>query len=182
MMRLKPKTLWVLGVFVFGAGMLAGVQWHRHHLFPYPQIQAWLYPPHGVLKSEKFIVTTYTAGTAVFLDRQYYDGVGDDRLNGLLLLQIPRHYKHDINIRADSSLTIYRFISDENDNTPFESWTPTDIPISVRGFTTIHTRVVKKDFSSGMITLSPGGPIAASPILIEVHNYAAPALGFEVIN
>ena len=167
---------------MFSAGLLSGVQWHRLDLFPFPQLRAWKYPPDGVLKSEKFVVTSYSAGTPVFLDRQYYDTVGDERLEGLFLLQIPRHHSDDILIRADSSLTIYRFISDDNLNTPFESWTPSDIPIHVRGFTTTLTRVVKKDFSAGTITLSPGGPVASSPILIEVHNYVAPPLGFEVLN
>jgi len=167
---------------VFGAGLVAGVQWNRLDLFPFPQLHAWKYPPEGVLKSEKFVITRYTAGTPVFLDRLYYDTVGDEKLEGLFLLQIPRHHSDDIVIEADSSLTIYRFISDDNLNTPFESWTPADIRIHVRGFTTAHTRVVKKDFTAGIITLSPGGPVASSPILIEVHDHTAPALGFEVLN
>lgn len=180
-MRLKKLLpLLLITASVFGAGVVTGVQWHRLDLFPFPQIRAYRYPPDGVLKSEKFVITRYTAGTPVFVDRGYYDLVGDQRLEGLFLLQIPRHYSQDIVIKADSSLTIYRLISDDNINTPFESWKPTDIRINVRGFTTTHTRVVKKDFDPGMITLSPGGPVAASPILIEVHNYSAPALGFEV--
>ena len=165
-MRLKPKSLLLIGLLVFGAGLVSGVQWHRLDLYPFPQLRAWKYPPHGVLKSERFVITRYTAGTPVFQDRQYYDTVGDERLEGLFLLQIPRHCSDDIVIKADSSLTIYRFISDDNLNTPFESWAPTDIRIHVRGFSTAHTRVVKKDFAAGMITLSPGGPVSASPILI----------------
>jgi hypothetical protein len=167
---------------VFGAGLVTGVQWHRLRLFPFPQLHAWKYPPEGVRTSEKFVITRYTAGTSVFLDRLYFDTVGDERLEGLFLLQIPRHHSDNIVIKADKSLTIYRFISDDNLNAAFESWTPSDIPIHVRGFSTAHTRVVKKDFAAGIITLSPGGPVASSPILIEVHDYAAPALGFEVLN
>lgn len=182
MMKLKPKALWLAAALVFGTGLVAGVQWHRLHLFPFPQLHAWRYPPQGVLKSEKFVITRYTAGTPVYVDRLYYDAVGDDRLEGLFLVQIPRHYSDDIVIRADSSLTIYRFISDDNLNAPFESWTPTDIQVHVRGFSTAHTSVVKKDFSPGTLTLSPGGPVASCPILIEVHNFKAPAIGFEVQN
>ncbi|MGW8181874.1 MAG: hypothetical protein ACWGQW_24360, partial [bacterium] len=102
--------------------------------------------------------------------------------DGLFLIQIPRHYSDDIVIRADSSLTIYRLISDDNLNTPFENWESTDIKVHVRGFSTAHTRVVKKDFTAGIITLSAGGPVASCPILIEVHNLRTPALGFEVLN
>lgn len=167
---------------MFGAGLVTGVQWHRLRLFPFPQLHAWRYPPEGVVKSEKFVITRYTAETPVFLDRLYFDTVGDDRLEGLFLIQIPRHHSDSIVIKAERSLTIYRFISDDNLNTAFERWTPSDIPIHVRGFSTAHTRVVKKDFTAGIITLSPGGPVASSPILIEVRDYTAPALGFEVLN
>jgi hypothetical protein len=181
-MRLRLGSLLLVGALVFGAGLVTGVQWHRLRLFPFPQLHAWKYPPEGVRKSEKFVVTRYTAGTSVFLDRLYFDTVGDERLDGLFLVQIPRHHADDIVIKADSRLTVYRFISDDNVNTEFESWTPTDIPINVQGYSTRHTRVVKKDFAAGVITLSPGGPVAASPILIEAHEYTAPALVFEVLN
>lgn len=182
MMKLRRKASWLMAALIFSAGLAAGIQWHRLHLFPFPQLQALRYPPHGVLRSEKFVVTRYTAGTPVYLDRLYYDTVGDERLDGLFLIQIPRHYSDDIVIRADSSLTIYRLISDDNLNTPFENWESTDIKVHVRGFSTAHTRVVKKDFTAGIITLSAGGPVASCPILIEVHNLRTPALGFEVLN
>lgn len=167
---------------MFGAGLVTGVQWHRLRLFPFPQLHAWKYPPEGVRKSEKFVITRYSAETPVFLDRLYFDTVGDERLEGLFLLQIPRHHSDNIVIKANRSLTVYRFISDDNVNTAFESWTPSDIPINVQGYSTKHTRVVKKGFAAGMITLSPGGPVAASPVLIKVHDHTAPALGFEVLN
>jgi hypothetical protein len=181
-MRLKLGPLLLIGALVFSAGMVTGVQWYRLRLFPFPQLHVWKYPPEGVQKSDKFVITRYTAETPVFLDRLYFDTVGDERLEGLFLIQIPRHHSDDITIKADRPLTVYRFISDDNDNAAFESWTPLDIPINVQGFSTKHTRVVKKDFPAGEATLSPGGPVASSPILIEVHDYTAPALGFEVLN
>jgi hypothetical protein len=171
-----------MGALVFGGGMVTGVQWHRLRLFPFPELHAWKYPPEGVVKSEKPVVTRYSAETPLFLDRPYYDTVGDERLEGLFLIQIPRHHADSIVINAERSLTIYRLISDDNLNTAFESWTPSDIRVHVRGYSTAHTRVVKKDFAAGTITLSSGGPVASSPILIEVHDLAVPALGFEVLN
>lgn len=181
-MRLKLGRLLLIGALVFGAGLVTGVQWHRLRLFPFPELHAWKYPPEGVVKSEKPVVTRYSAETPLFLDRQYYDTVGDERLEGLFLIQIPRHHSDSITIEAEKSLTIYRFISDDNLNTAFESWTPTDIRIHVRGFSTAHTRVVKKDFAAGIVTLSPGGPVASSPILVEVHDYVVPAPGFAVLD
>lgn len=181
-MKSKPRLL-LLIFFVFIAGLIIGAQWYRLYLFPLPQLHDLRYPPEvRVPLSEKMIITRYTAGTSVFLDRLYFDSIGDQRLEGLFLVQIPRHYKDNIIIKADAAVTIYRFISDDNINTDFDSWTTTDIPINVRGFTTTHTRVVKKDFPAGIITLVPGGPVAASPILIKVHDYTAPPFEFEVLD
>jgi hypothetical protein len=182
-MKFKPRLLLVIGFFVFSAGLVIGAQWYRLYLFPFPQLYNWKYPPEArVPLSEKMIITKYTAKTPVFVDRQYFDSIGDERLEGLFLVQIPRHYSDNIIIKAHSAITIYRFITDDNINTPFDSWTSSDIPINVRGWSTKHTRVVTKDFPAGKITLHPGGPVAASPILIKVHNYTAPFLEFEVLD
>jgi hypothetical protein len=128
------------------------------------------------------IITRYTAKTPVFVDRQYFDSIGDERLEGLFIVQIPRHYSDNIIINAHRALTIYRFITEDNNNTPFDSWKSSDIPINVRGWSTTHTRIVTKDFPAGIITLHPGGPVASSPILIKVHNYKMPSLEFEVLD
>jgi hypothetical protein len=168
---------------VFIAGLAIGAQWYRLYLFPFPQIHEWRYPPEvRVPLTEKITITRYTAGTPVFVDRQYYDTVGDERLEGLFLVQIPRHYSENIVVDAHKALTVYRLISEENDNTPFAGWISSDIPVKVRGHTTDHTRVVEKDFPAGTITLDSGGPIASSPILIEVHDYTVPSLEFEVLD
>ena len=186
-MKLKPRLLFLIGFFLFSAGLVIGlpigVQWFRLNLFPFPQIHEWRYPPEvRVPKSEKMIITKYSAGTSVFQDREYFDTIGDERLEGLYLVQIPRHYSQTVTIDAHTPVTIYRFISDDNVNTDFDSWTSSDIPIKVRGFTTTHTHVVTKDFPAGRISLPPGGPIASSPILIKVQNDTAPPLEFEVVD
>lgn len=185
-MKSKPRPLLRIGFFGLLAGLvigaLMGAQWYRLDLFPFPQLRDLKHPPEArVLLSEKIIITRYTAETAVFLDRQYFDSIGDERLEDLFLVQIPRHHSDNIIIEAYRPITVYRFISDDNDNTHFDSWTSSDIPIDVRGWSTTHTHVVKKDFPAGIITLNPGGPVASSPILIEVPNYTAPSLEFEVL-
>jgi hypothetical protein len=182
-MKLKPRLLLLIGFFVFSAGLVIGAQWYRVYLFPFPQLYNWKYPiEKRVPLSEKIIVTKYTAKTPVFVDRQYFDSIGDKRLEDLYLVQIPRHHKENIIINSHRALSIYRLITDDNINTPFDSWTSSDIPINVRGWSTKHTRVVNKDFPAGIITLNPGGPIASSPILIKVHNFTSASLPFEVIN
>ena len=182
-MKIRLRLLVLIGFFLFSAGLIIGAQWYRLYLFPFPQLNNWKYPPETrVYLSEKIIITSYTAKIPVFLDRGYFDSIGDERLEGLFLVQIPRHYSDNIIIKAHNDVTIYRFISNDNINTPFDSWTSTDIPINVRGWTTIHTHVVKKDFSAGIITLDPGGPVASCPILIKVHDNKSLTLGFEVLN
>lgn len=181
-MKIKPWLILLVGLFLLTAGLVIGAQWYRLNLFPFPQLHEWKYPPEKrVPKSNKMITVNYSTETPVFSDRLYFDTIGDERLEVLSLVQIPRHHKDDINIEAYRPITVYRLISDDNDNSPFESWSHTDIPINVRGFTTTHTRVVKKDFPAGTITLNPGGPIASSPILIKVHGYSAPNYEFEVL-
>lgn len=182
-MKHRLRQLLVIGFFVFSAGLVAGAQWYRLYLFPFPQLNNWKYPPEErVYLSEKMIITKYTAKTPVFMDRQYFDSIGDERLEGLFLVQLPRHYSDNITILAHRALTIYRFITDDDINTPFDSWTSTDIPINVRGWSTTHTRVVKKEFPAGNITLAPGGPVASAPILIKIDNYTPPSSEFEVFN
>lgn len=185
-MSFSRRQFLLVGVLLLGAGLVMGsvlgALWYRLELFPYQQLREWTNPPEErVPLSKKMIITRYTAQTPVFSDRQYFDTIGDERLEGLYLLQVPRHYAEQIMIEAHSPVTVYRFVSDDNVNTAFESWTDTDIPISVRGNTTTHTRVVKKDFPAGTFALEPGGPIAASPVLIELGD-TAPAPDIEVLD
>jgi hypothetical protein len=184
-MKIRLRLLLPIVLFVFVAGLVIGAQWFRLDLFPIPQLHDLIIPPETRVPLDPNMITLkYTAKTPVFLDKLYYDTIGDERLEGLSLVQIPRHHSENVVIDAYGPSTIYRFISEDNDNTDFDSWTPSDIPIHVRGFTTTHTRVVKKDFPAGIITLVPGGPIASSPILIKVHDYTStePTFEFEVLD
>ena len=185
-MNRSRRQLLLIGVLLLGAGLVAGsvfgVLWYRLELFPYQQLREWTNPPEErVPLSKKMVIATYTAQTPVFSDRQYFDTIGDERLEGLYLVQVPRHYAEQIMIEVRGPATVYRFVSDDNVNTAFESWTATDIPINVQGHTTTHTRVVKKDFPAGTLRLEPGGPIAASPVLIELGD-SAPAPGIEILD
>jgi hypothetical protein len=182
-MNLKPRLLLLIGLFVFSAGLVIGAQWYRLYLFPFPQLYNWKYPLETrVPLSKKIIITRYTAKTPVFVDRQYFDSIGDERLEGLFLVEIPRHHSENIIINSHRAVSIYRFLTDDNINTHFDSWTSSDIPIKVQGWSTTHTRVVKKDFPAGIITLNPGGPVASSPILIKVQEPTSLPLAFEVLN
>ena len=79
-----------------------------------------------------------------------------------------------------SPLTVYRLISESNENNIFNSYRETDIKAKVVGFSSVHTKVLKKDFLKGTFLLPAGGPISASPILISVQGKDFPKFGFEI--
>ena len=194
MIRFK-KIKVILSVFLIG--IVLGAAWHKLWLFPFPQLARWRYMQFeadqsqiATKKPEKPIIPTghrtyfssiYKKKTPFFSDRGYFDTIGDPRLGGLFVIQIPRHFSSDIVIRADAPLIIYRLITKSNDNTVFESWEKTDIPVSVTGVSCTHDSVVVKKFDAGMITLKSGGPVAASPILIKTDSKFIELLDFELI-
>jgi len=113
------------------------------------------------------ILTPYRAGIPLFSDRNYYDSIGDVRLESSYLLQIPRHHKSSVEIEVHRPVKIYRFLTDANDNSVFNDWDLTDIRVSVIGYTCEHTTVVSKVFDRGKIAIASGGPTSASPIIIQ---------------
>jgi hypothetical protein len=180
-------------VMVWIVAMVSGAFWHKKQLPPIPQIrqlykslsnqQVLFHFNQGLVdipKGQNILIKRYSVGTPVFIDRDYYDhsNIGDKRLEGLCLIQIPRHYNYPITIKAKKPLTIYRLISESNDNSIFNSYKQTDIIVNVVGASSSHTKVLKKDFSAGTILISPGGPGSASPILISF--YGKPFIGHSI--
>ena len=63
------------------------------------------------------------------------------------------------------------------------NWNSSDIQIKIQGFTTSHTKVIKKLFPvNNLINLIPGGPIAYDPIFILVKDDVIPSLKFKILN
>jgi hypothetical protein len=134
---------------------------------------------------QKLANTIYSKHTPVFVDRLYFDSIGDNRLENLYLVQIPRHYHHKIRIKSSKDLIIYRAISDNNNNLHYDdnNWDLSDIRINIEGQSTSHTKVIKKLFpANNLIDLIPGGPIASDPIFIMVKDYVTPSLQFKILN
>ncbi|MBL78520.1 MAG: hypothetical protein CMH70_00410 [Nitrosomonadaceae bacterium] len=188
------KKIFTQAMFA-GLMMAVGMYWYKHNLFPMmylsklkrsvtrfviggPPIYIPLTP--APLNQKNTLITRYSAGTPVFIDRLYYDSIGDRRLEGLYLVQIPRHHKKSIKISSAKALTIYRLISLNNDNRVFSDYEKTSIKVNVIGHTAVHTDVIKKDFLAGTIILPVGGPITTSPILISVSGQLTPEVGFKV--
>lgn len=183
--RLDLKKLLVIGVL----GFLAGAVWYRYRLPPIPQLQYFRDhvlnepPPEPDIPEDflKTVVTQYRHRLPVYSDRRYSDTVGDPQLDGKLLVQIPRHHDRDVVIETREPVTVYRMLSTANDNSPFADWEETPISVHIEGITCVFEKVVKKRFEPGRITLPPGGPTAASPILVEVHGSGGPDYGFTVV-
>ncbi|MCJ8331462.1 MAG: hypothetical protein HRT89_05025 [Lentisphaeria bacterium] len=153
--------------------------------FPMPHLQDLcraLFPPAkrppdpdpleaaGYKPGSPFTIVSYRAGTPLFSNRGYYDRIGDNRLEGLQVLQIPRHLESSIDLELAGPVKIFRVLTASNDNSIFSDWTTTDIKVKIRGASCTHTTVVSMDFEAGIITLKPGGPMATSPILIDAQS------------
>ncbi len=158
--------------------ILGGVVHNNRHYFTR------LFKKQGKQFSYKrsILVSRYTAGSPLFIDRSYYDQIGDKRLEGLFQILTTRHRQGLIVIKEKNPLTVYRLVSESNENHIFDEYKETDIRVKVLGSSSVHTKVLKKNFPKGIVSLAAGGPVSASPILISVVREAFPDFGFEVIS
>ena len=169
-------------IIVLFIAILAGAQWYRLYLFPFPQLnEFWPQSEPHIEISNKLATTVYSKNTSIFIDRLYFDSVGDKRLEGLYILQIPRHFSQNIRFKSSIDIVIYRAISDSNNNKDYykDNWSQTDIQTHIQGQTSLHDKVIKKVFpADNLIELRPGGPVSSDPIFIEFLGYKAPSLEF----
>lgn len=158
-------------LIIFTSGIFIGMLLYKNKWFPTPllvSIKRYFKPPTPPIYDHiDMIITQYTKGMPLFSDRTYHDTIGDKALESLYLIQIPRHRKFPIEFESSTPIEVLRLVSDANDNQIFEDWEKSDIKVYVKGASCIHTGVVTKTFEPGKITLSPGGPVASSPILIR---------------
>jgi len=159
---------------VFFLGVSTGVTLYKLNSPPISQLRflkSFFFPPEDfkLLMAEKtnVFVTKYTKGVPLFSDRPYVDTVGPQELEGLTLIQIPRHSKQRFRIDSKKPLTVYRLVSDSNDNWLLDGYQKTDLKVNVVG-NSIHREVVKRSFPSGIIDLYAGGPTSSSPILLSL--------------
>ena len=164
---------------------MAGAQWHRADIFPFPQLRAWkelrIDRSHLPPLVDK-IVTRYRKGIPLFSDRTYIDSIGDPRLDGTFIIQIPRHGKGNIDVKFNMRVTVYRIVNEKTDNLVYEGWETTEIQVKVGGRSTFHNRLIRKDFPPGIVTFPLGAGISTSPILIKPIDYSPPVPVFELID
>ena len=174
--KINFKNSLLYNFLILFLGMLMGVFWYRQMLPPLPLIKKVYKENSSYYKRIKSIPTykdaqltysKYKMGVLLYLDRSYADTIGDDRLDGLYLIQINRHETQNIMVKTNSPITIYRIVPEKNSGLNHQ-YEKTNIKVMVKGVSTTNlVNVVKKKFESGNIILSPGGPITAAPILFS---------------
>ena len=114
----------------------------------------------------KLILKKYSPGMNIFLDRDYINKKNNKFLINKYILQIPRHYKKNIEIQHNGNIILYRALCNKNNNT-YEDWKILDKKLSITGISCIHVNVIKKEFNSGLHIIKSGGPVSSDPIFLE---------------
>lgn len=185
------KLLILLFVFI-----IIGAIYHRLQLFPlsmlknvyyklkdeYPQTFGTLlyrieeirdnpiYVSHN--NRAKFVkIYNYKNGINIWSDRLYYDQSLNTEMDGLILIQIPRHHDELIRINTNEPLTVYRPLCSNNDNNYYVNWFNEDIEMRIIGKSCVNHKVVSNKYDDSTIILPPGGPFASDPIFIKPSSY-----------
>jgi hypothetical protein len=119
-----------------------------------------------IKKDLKLSLKKYKIQTNIFLDRNYINEKNNKFLDNKYIIQIPRHYKKNIQIQHSGNIILYRVLCTKNDN-EYNEWKILDIELFIPGISCIHKKVIKKEFNSGLYIIKPGGPISSDPIFLE---------------
>ena len=149
-----------------------GFKWHSHNLWPLDLVRKQLYKEIYLPQEYKDkILVKYSSGIPLFTDRTYYDSIGDPRLDGLILLQIPRHLKEsEVRLNVSQDIVVYRMIISEKDLQIFDDYNRTDIKVNVQSIKHVHTEIISKSFLKGNIVLKTGVRYSSAPILIKAKD------------
>jgi|TARA_B110000211_G_C14018841_1_gene526650 hypothetical protein len=121
-------------------------------------------------KSElRYNIIDFTIKNKIFIDRNYIDSSENKFFLKRKLIQIPRHHNKKINILTNSKLIIYRPSCSKNINDFYKvKWKVYKYDMHIEGFTCVHKKIYFKEFNTFLLTLEPGGPVAADPIFVEI--------------
>ena len=163
-------------LIIFSLGIIIGVFWHYYRFFPIPLISEFRhrnfekinYESKDTKLKKKWNLKIYYSGSPLYIDRDYTDSFINKDFDRLALIQLERHRREFLVIRLLKDSTVYRFLCKENDNRHFKDWEEVDSNILIQGDKSNLDLVVKKKFTTGLIALTPGGPLSASPILINM--------------
>ena len=124
-------------------------------------------------------IKEYSPGLNIYSDRDYFNRENDEKLNGMYLVQIPRHYSNDIYLNAFNEIVIYRALCKKNDNEEYNNWEKEDFKLAIIGISCAHTDVIKKKHKKGIIKIAPGGPISSDPIFVHVPKSGEQVFHFK---
>ena len=159
---------------------------HRSQVFPYQIIKFFKqtlfhprYANYDKIKNEyknwnklnpnfkEIFIKKYYPGLNIFSNRHYYNHRNDEKLKGLYLVQIPRHYSNDIFLNIFNEIIIYRVLCEKNNNEEYTNWEKANYKLAIIGSSCVHADVVKKKFQKGINKITAGGPISSNPIFIH---------------
>jgi len=129
---------------------------------------------------KKVFIKKYYSGINIFSDRNYFNHKNDDKLKGLYLVQIPRHYQNDIYLNIYDEIIIYRVLCERNNNKKYKNWKKISYKLAIIGFSCIHTDLIEKKVTKGVLRIMPGGPVSSDPIFI--YNPKSDKQIFELLN
>ena len=189
-MKKKKYLLYVfVGLFLFVYGFLT----HRNHIFPFKfikEIQNYLSAKPNVNQYEteikekyknwnedntnykKILIKRYYPGLNIFLDRNYFNNLNDDKLKKLYLVQLQRHFADNIKLNTSNEIIIYRVLCKRNNNDRYKDWKQENFKLLIIGDGCIAQEVRSKKFKKGTIYLTPGGPMSSDPIFILKRSFS----------
>ena len=112
-------------------------------------------------------IKKYSPGLNIYSDRDYFNHENDEKLKGLYLVQIPRHYSNDIYLNVFNEIVIYRALCKKNNNEEYNNWEKENFKLAIIGISCAHTDVIKKKHKKGIIKITAGGPTSSDPIFID---------------
>ena len=172
---------------------------HRHKVFPYQIInfsKQTLFPTHlteyDKIRNEyknwnkfndnniinQIFIKKYYPGLNIYTDRNYFNHRNDEKLKGLYLVQIRRHYQDDIYLNVFNDIFVYIVLCEKNKNEEYINWKKENYKLLIIGAYCVHREVVKKKFKKGIIKISPGGPWSSNPIF--VYNSKSSEQNFQL--
>ena len=116
---------------------------------------------------KEIFIKKYYPGLNIFSNRHYFNHRNDEKLKGLYLVQIPRHYSNDIFLNIFNEIIIYRVLCEKNNNEEYTNWEKANYKLAIIGSSCVHADVVKKKFQKGINKITAGGPISSNPIFIH---------------
>ena len=132
--------------------------------------KSWYKKMNKEIANKAIVINKYNDGYYIFNDRAYTNNLNNGELVGKTLIQISRHRLDDLKITLREGTFIYRVLCNANNNDHYTDWLDVGFSVEINGLSCVHTKVIKKYFSNGVLSIKAGGPKAADPIFLDKTN------------